>query len=1117
MLSFKFWPSPTQFKRSLLLVTASLFVLVTVATALPSPTKTYAASSTTYKTETDVTLKIQAAVYYKAIEYCSNYREGNGAYENSDYGTKQRLNASTLDKGVGWWMEANADIGMSNIVIGIYVDQWSTDGLTHCNGESDSNRGWLAAAMEMFFPGDSSDNLKLAEDLGYKCSVGSDGNRECLLPKHSSADGQKWWLDATWADYVVKNSPYLNGQKPDTDLDAANYYAAKLLLLSKCAFNTGTSTGIVTYSEVNETNGKIVNVSGGTNGAKDWFGLYIGGPVDENDPTIANKMDCATLAKITRDNAAGFAAWKGVSQMCQNMSIMSKASVQELRACGTGWANSDSLFKCVERFPTSDSLRIACFWGQGQQQDSSTKKPVGERCIESVGTDSVDTFSGCVAGANSNREDTSFCNNKYPPSYGGGTTDRNAAARTACTTAASTISVDGAPAAGAYAGALTTDTAWLTGGTGNEAEILDCGSPALNFFLCPIVTLLSNAAGTLDSWIMSTLNLDTTSMFDKSDPQGSGTAYYTAWNSFRLLAVGLLVVVGLFMVISQALGMQIMDAYTVKKVLPRLLIAAIGISLSWPLLEFTINFFNTLGVDTRQLLYSPFSAIGSHVDVGFASIAGTGTIAVFALTLGPVALTFILTAVIAAFVGFIVLIIRQIMVTLLVIIIPIAIVAYILPNTQKAWKLWSSTFMGLMLMFPLISALIAIGHIFAQISFKQGNDLIHQTIGMIAYFAPYFMIPFAAKMSGGAIGQIAGILSKGASGLNKQLSAVRAKSGAAHREQLGRPIGRRILSGRANLNTYLQKNASNGDRSAFTRKALRGVARGVGGYNIEAAYSAKNASVAKEIQDQIATGDDAEIRGLTADVTKGPTRNAKGEMVYTSAAGKELSEAVVKRAYSRWGHDTFAQQAALTYEMSKASSEEEVQSIAKSYPSLATKAWGQSDSRATSTWIGSSFGNQNLHLEYKNMRMGSSGAMELNDVGRKSFVNELYERRGSYNVAQMTSNTIEELKNSYVSAQARAASGDLEALDQSQKIAAIAETFMHEAGMGGGVVGMTGDGSVPVTSDPSSRRQASTPGSAHTSERVRELAELTRVLGASPAGLYTDPGHAPTPNNREQK
>src|SRR5437868_6794791 len=74
----------------------------------------------------------------------------------------------------------------------------------------------------------------------------------------------------------------------------------------------------------------------------------------------------------------------------------------------------------------------------------------------------------------------------------------------------------------------------------------------------------------------------------------------------RYLSVGLLLLIGLVMVVSQMIGIGPFDAYTVKKVLPRMLAAAVLITLSWFLCKFVIDIFNIIGQSVRGLLYAPF-------------------------------------------------------------------------------------------------------------------------------------------------------------------------------------------------------------------------------------------------------------------------------------------------------------------------------------------------------------------------------------------------------------------------------------------------------------------------------------------------------------------------------
>jgi hypothetical protein len=341
------------------------------------------------------------------------------------------------------------------------------------------------------------------------------------------------------------------------------------------------------------------------------------------------------------------------------------------------------------------------------------------------------------------------------------------------TTTQATMSNTAATAAGA-------SSTTANGSAQADTTALTCGSGALSWIICPVITLAVDSANKLDSFIMNSLNVDVTPIFDDTSCTNSCASggYYTAWNQFRIIATGLLVIGGLVMVTSQALGFELLDAYTVRKVLPRILVAAIGISLSWQLMRFVILFFDTLGFDLRNLMYSPFSNLKGTLSVsgGILTTLGAGA-ALFII--GPASLTFILTALLAVFVGFLIIIIRQIAIVMLIIVAPIAIACYILPNTQKVWKLWYDNFLGLMLMFPIISGLIAAGHIYAAVALKPAGangptgSLIAQGTAIIAYFAPYFLLPMAARMATGIIGNLAGFVNNAHKGAFDRLKGVR--------------------------------------------------------------------------------------------------------------------------------------------------------------------------------------------------------------------------------------------------------------------------------------------------------------------------------------------------------
>ena len=303
-----------------------------------------------------------------------------------------------------------------------------------------------------------------------------------------------------------------------------------------------------------------------------------------------------------------------------------------------------------------------------------------------------------------------------------------------------------------------------TGTTGDDNQLeCDGSSSALSWIICPVVDGLTKIIGAVDNMITDQMTIKTGPIF--GDANGNCAkrehcdAYKTAWQSFRNIALGLMAIAGLIMVIAQALGMEILDAYTIRKTLPRILIAAIGITLSWTLMQFLVTLTNDLGIGIRHLIQAPFSDLKDEIHLGFG-----GDVPGFILGLGAIAtgifglLTYAGMAALAVIIAIIVLILRQIAIILLILLAPVAIVAYILPNTQKIYKFWWGTFSKALLMFPLIAAFIASGQVFSAIAINNSTDPLNQLIGFGAYFAPYFLIPATFKFAGGALGQIGGFV-----------------------------------------------------------------------------------------------------------------------------------------------------------------------------------------------------------------------------------------------------------------------------------------------------------------------------------------------------------------------
>lgn len=322
------------------------------------------------------------------------------------------------------------------------------------------------------------------------------------------------------------------------------------------------------------------------------------------------------------------------------------------------------------------------------------------------------------------------------------------------------------------------------GGQVATEDPCDGSGDPLSWFICPVINMINGAITKMQAIIDNLLEFDVATVFDRS--KASGQAYYTAWNSFRLVGIAVVVIAGLVMVITQALGLEVFDAYTVKKVVPRLFLAAIGISLSWYLLQFLANFTNDVGLAVRNMIYWPFRNIGNG-DTGLTSasgfLAGDLLVGGILFTLGIAGtLSLVVTAGLAALVAFLVLILRQLVLILLILLAPLAIALYILPNTQKVYHLWWDSISKGFMMFPIITAFIATGRVFSVVAANAGGSGIHHTvnevISLIAFFLPYFALPFTFRLAGGALGTLAGLTNDRSRGAFDRLKNFRANQAA---------------------------------------------------------------------------------------------------------------------------------------------------------------------------------------------------------------------------------------------------------------------------------------------------------------------------------------------------
>ena len=276
-----------------------------------------------------------------------------------------------------------------------------------------------------------------------------------------------------------------------------------------------------------------------------------------------------------------------------------------------------------------------------------------------------------------------------------------------------------------------------------------CGLGGVGWAICPAMGFMGDIADQAYNTISIFLDISP-KIF--SDDSSTGSAKQ-AWSFFRDIANVIFVLLFLWVIFSQVSGIGISN-YGIKKILPKLIVGAILINLSFYLCQLAIDLSNILGYSLKEIIESTASQIGGGtVKWGTAVLSiltSAGTIIFALLAVGGPLLISTLLVLLATLAT---LIVRQAVIILLVAISPVAFAAWLLPNTEGLFKKWASTFRGLLVIFPVISLLYGAGKLAGAILANTSESLM-QIAAIAAPILPLGATPFVLKSSLNSLGSI---------------------------------------------------------------------------------------------------------------------------------------------------------------------------------------------------------------------------------------------------------------------------------------------------------------------------------------------------------------------------
>ena len=372
------------------------------------------------------------------------------------------------------------------------------------------------------------------------------------------------------------------------------------------------------------------------------------------------------------------------------------------------------------------------------------------------------TYTACINGFE-NKKNPSYCTSNYPDStmtYQGVTININRANERAACVFGAGISDDTLQSARDEVIAYESpDNSGDTGG--GESS---CGVEGIGWIVCPAISFMTGLVAAVFPAISDALKLDI-GLF------APDSTTFDSWVIFRNFANVAFVIVFLIIIFSQMTGAGITN-YGVKKMLPRLVVAAILVNTSYYICQIAVDLSNVLGVGLKQIFDGiavtanvPTSTEASG-NAGGIVLIGAGAIAAVGISLALGTLIPVLVGAVVALLGIVlVLILRKALVVILIVVAPLAFVAFLLPNTQSLFDKWRKLFTTLLLLFPIVSVVFGASSLASQILMSTANGNIGIQIAAFgAMTLPFFVVPTLLKgaidAAGGIGGKINGMASK---------------------------------------------------------------------------------------------------------------------------------------------------------------------------------------------------------------------------------------------------------------------------------------------------------------------------------------------------------------------
>lgn len=294
---------------------------------------------------------------------------------------------------------------------------------------------------------------------------------------------------------------------------------------------------------------------------------------------------------------------------------------------------------------------------------------------------------------------------------------------------------------------------------------------SLGWIICP-------GAGLFGNVIDGAYDLLTQIIEVNPIPTDNNSPTHVVWSYFKDITNSLFIVFLLVIILSQLTGFGI-NNYGIKKALPRIVIAAILVNLSYIICTVAVDLSNILGnafqaffVNVQNIAIEngtiSNAASGASVAGIVAAMIGVGASATFAAGVafggaGGVIwmlLPVLLSGLLAVISAVITMAARQALIFLLVMVSPLALIAYTLPNTEKWYKKWVNMLAQMLFFYPMFSILYGASQLAGLVIITSATNWLGVVLGIAVKILPLFMSIPLMRMSGSVLGKISGIVNR---------------------------------------------------------------------------------------------------------------------------------------------------------------------------------------------------------------------------------------------------------------------------------------------------------------------------------------------------------------------